>query len=94
MKSGRPKKLTQAESKKFLMPENETVDEIGNSPTVYMGKRFYVAEHWQGTNLLVLLIDGVRAEVTPGAKEGTFAIRETIGMFNARMKHKEFSRKG
>ena len=66
------KNLTQAASKKFAATGE------------YMGKKFGVvlAPEEQGGNFYV---NEVPAEVTPGAKEGTFAIRETPGMFGARL---------
>ncbi|HDY89737.1 MAG TPA: PD-(D/E)XK nuclease family protein [bacterium] len=70
----KPKKLTQAESKKFV--------EDGE----YMGDKFEVAgvgdRHPNGGGIL---INNERAEIEPGAKEGTFAIRETPDMFGARL---------
>lgn len=70
----RPKKLTQADSKKFV--------ETGE----YMGEKFEVAGVGErcptGGGIHV---NSVGAEVEPGKKEGTFAIRETPEMFGARL---------
>lgn len=66
----RPKKLTQADSKKFA--EAGPVAE-------YCGATFEVS------GACNIYIDGVEAEVEPGAKEGTFTIRETPEMFGARL---------
>lgn len=81
----RPKALSQADSKSFVTPETDEVDENGNSPCVYAGQRFSLAEHWQGHNLLALRVNSQEAEVEPGKKEGAFAIRETPEMFGARL---------
>ncbi len=64
-----PKKLTQADSKKFV----ETGD--------YMGTKFRVST----ANLPVLVVNEEPTEVEPGKKEGTFAIRETPEMFGTRL---------
>lgn len=71
----RPKKLTQAESKKFV--------ETGE----YMGDKFEVKESYEDkeNKLLHLHINQEPAEIEPGAKEGTFAIRETPDMYGARL---------
>jgi hypothetical protein len=67
-----PKKLTQAESKQFV---------AGGE---YCGEKFGVqwltaggAGGW--------FVNGKLAETEPGAKEGTFAIRETPEMYGARL---------
>jgi len=74
----RPKKLTQKASKEFV--ENG----------VYYGKKFdipgqdvYLSGEWPPKTLLC--VGDKNAEVTPGKKEGTFAIRETPRMFGARL---------
>lgn len=64
----KPKKLTMADSKKFV--------EDG----MYFNQEFKV-EKMHGS----ALVDGVRAEVEPGKKDGTFAIRETPNMYGARL---------
>jgi len=64
-----PKKLTQAESKKFV--------ETGE----YMGEKFRVDVR----NLPVIVINEEPAEVIPGAKEGIFSVRETPEMFGTRL---------
>jgi len=66
----RPKKLTQAESKKFV--------DTGE----YMNEHFNVDGSKGPCSFEVNNVD---AEVTPGSKEGTFAIRETPEMFGARL---------
>jgi len=78
-----PKKLTQAESKKFV------------ADGMYCGQKFnlYGCEldafkelfTGQSDNIQSLLIGESRVDVEPGAKEGTFAIRETPDMFGARL---------
>ena len=70
----RPKKLTQADSKKFV--------ETGE----YMGQKFDVLGKeidgiWPG----VITVNGIQTEVEPGKKEGTFAIQETPEMYGARL---------
>jgi len=65
----RPKKLTQGDSKKFV------------ADGLYCGETFSVT----GTGGLGIVVNGRGAEVEPGAKEGTFAIRETPQMFGARL---------
>jgi len=65
----RPKKLTQGDSKKFV--------ETGQ----YCDREFDVIDRIGHP----LSVDGVVAEVEPGKKEGTFAIRETPDMFGARL---------
>jgi hypothetical protein len=73
----RPKKLTQAESKKFAdtseyMNEHFNIKVGPDDPDKpELGKR--------------ITVNDVDAEVTPGSKEGTFAIRETPEMFGARL---------
>jgi hypothetical protein len=67
----KPKKLTMGESKKFV--------ETG----LYMGDKFEIED--SKPDMLTMSVNGVAAEVTPGAKEGTFAIRETAEMYGARM---------
>ncbi len=65
-----PKKLTQGDSKKFV--------EDG----VYCGTQFNIAQ--MSPDAPFEVNDAV-AECTPGAKEGTFAIRETPDMYGARL---------
>ena len=69
----RPKKLTQGDSKKFV------------ADGMYCGQEFEVADMVDLDNNPNMHINGVRAETEPGAKEGTFAIRETPDMFGARL---------
>jgi len=90
------KKLSQADSKKFIEGEydEETgdckTDDLGNGVHMYMGEQFYLTYHMRGANLLALSVRGkgqrrsTEAEVEPGAKPGTFTIRETLEMFRAR----------
>jgi len=70
----RPKKLTQSDSKKFV------------SDGVYFGEQFELTScgHSDGVSPSIR-VNGKEAEVSPGAKEGTFAIRETPQMFGARL---------
>jgi len=75
----RPKKLTQGDSKKFVSGETNAVT------GTYMGQEFSLALHWQGKNIVNILVNGTQAEIEPGAKEGSFAIRETPDMFGARL---------
>lgn len=65
----RPKKLTQANSKKFVADGE------------YMGDKFEVKQYPEGD---VIVGDGP-TETFFGAKEGTFAIRETPDMYGARL---------
>jgi hypothetical protein len=65
----RPKKLTQAESKRFVADGE------------YCGEKFEVANTTEGG----IVVNGKEAQVEPGAKEGTFAIRETPEMYGARL---------
>ena len=70
----KPKKLSMADSKKFV--------ENGE----YFGEEFKA--EWIETKLgssNCLKVNEVWAEVAPGKKEGTFAIRETPEMFGARL---------
>ena len=67
----RPKKLTQGDSKKFVADGNYCGQKFG----VIQGSGGYYDYH----------INGKLAEVESGAKEGTFAIRETPEMFGARL---------
>jgi hypothetical protein len=66
----RPKKLTQADSKKFVATGE------------YYGETFNVGGTVPNG---ALTVNGREAEVEHGAKEGTFAIRETPQMFGARL---------
>lgn len=67
-----PKKLTQAESKKFV--------ETGE----YMGEKFKTEYRLSDVGNELWINDEL-AEITPGAKEGAFAVRETPEMFGARL---------
>ncbi len=70
----RPKKLTQGESKKFM------VDGI------YMSESFNVEQTARSEKGPAMFkINGAFAEPILGAKEGTFAIRETPEMYGARL---------
>jgi len=67
-----PKKLSQADSKKFV--------ETGE----YMGQKFEVPLLTDEAEDTIIVNDEV-AVIEPGAKEGTFAIRETCDMYGARL---------
>ena len=70
----RPKKLTQGDSKKFV------------KDGMYCGQKFEVEECYRvEDDGLEITVSGKQAEVEPGAKPGTFAIRETPDMFGARL---------
>ena len=73
----KPKKLTQGESKKFV--------ENGE----YCNEKFEIVEHGEycttDAEACFLEVNDHKAEVEPGAKEGTFAIRETPEMYGARL---------
>jgi hypothetical protein len=71
----KPSKLTQGETAKFV----ETGD--------YCGQNFVRSyEITPGpTPESRLYVDGVQAEIEPGKKEGTFAVRETPAMYGARL---------
>ena len=68
----RPKKLTQGDSKKFV------------ADGVYCGEGFKVLQPPDETGGGIR-VNGKSAEVEPGAKPGTFAIRETPEMYGARL---------
>jgi hypothetical protein len=68
-----PKKLTQGDSKKFV--------EGGE----YCGQKFEVHPVCNSDNTGFFTVNGQHAEAEPGAKEGTFAIKETPEMFGARL---------
>lgn len=69
-----PKKLTQAESIAFV------------DTATYCTEKFEVVFYDPGDGEpMACTVDGWDAEITPGAKAGTFAIRETPGMFRARL---------
>ena len=68
----KPSKLTMGESAEFV----KTGD--------YCGQKFVVGDD-RGCTEPMILVDGVRAEIEPGKKEGTFALRETPGMYGARL---------
>jgi hypothetical protein len=71
-----PKKLTQAESAEFVKTGE------------YCGQTFRVGVIRSAPSpiaLLMVAVDADVAEIEPGKKEGTFAIRETPGMFGARL---------
>ena len=67
----KPKKLTIAESKKFV--------ETGE----YMGEKFVIEVDKE--NMLIIAVNDVVAEVVPAKKEGQYAIRETAEMYGQRM---------
>ncbi len=72
----RPKKLTQSDSKKFVADGQ------------YCGQKFeIIITYADGDNppMEKITVNGTIATIEPGAKEGTFAIRETPEMFGARL---------
>lgn len=72
----KPKMLTQAESKEFGTEKLVT----------YCGQQFHVERDPH------LTVNGWKAEIEPGKKDGTFAIRETPEMFGARLRQDIMSR--
>ncbi len=66
----KPKKLSQGDSKKFV------------ADGVYCGEKFEVE---QAVGPADWTVNGTPVEIEPGAKDGTFAIRETPEMFGARL---------
>lgn len=70
----RPKKLTQGDSKKFV------------ADGMYCGQKFELSEQFadEAGDRCIRVRDWI-ATVEPGAKEGTFTIRETPDMFGARL---------
>lgn len=68
----RPKKLTQGDSKKFV------------ADGMYCGEEFEVKTE-SGGDIDVIAVNGTQADIIPGAKPGTFAIRETPEMYGARL---------
>ena len=69
----RPKKLTQADSKKFL--------ETGE----YLGDKFEIGGQKNEGNHIYIMVNNYPAEQFPGAKEGTIAIKETPEMYGTRL---------
>ena len=69
-----PKKLTQADSKKFV----ETGEYMGQKFEVGIGDGIQLGDY-------VVVVNSVNTEVERGKKEGTFAIRETPEMYGARL---------
>ena len=74
----RPKKLTQGDSKKFVADGMYCGEKF---EVEYKGGIGYVDENDMDT----LWINGKFTQVEPGAKPGTFAIRETPEMYGARL---------
>ena len=68
----KPKKLTMADSKKFVATGE------------YCGEKFEVV-HGSDGDAGVIAVNNVYAVVEPGAKEGTFTIRETPEMYAERL---------
>lgn len=68
-----PKLLTQADSKKFVADGE------------YCGEKFEVNVINRGIEPREFRVNNITIEVKPGAKEGTFAIRETPEMYGARL---------
>ncbi len=72
----KPKFLSQAESKKFLQAAE------------YFGTRFEVIIAYADGDsppMVGVTVNGEEAELKPGAKEGTFAVKETPDMYGARL---------
>jgi len=67
----KPKKLSQTDSKKFV--------ETGE----YCGEKFKITQ--DDPQPEILTVNRTKTEVEPGAKPGTFTIRETPQMFGARL---------
>jgi hypothetical protein len=73
----KPKNLTQKDSKEVI--------ETGK----YLGEKFEI-EDYRKAEFVVdqkMMIDGEKVEITYGAKEGTFAIKETPRMYGIRLLH-------
>ena len=68
----RPKKLTQGDSKKFV------------ADGVYCEQEFRIKHDIYG-DIGTIGVNGIQADIEPGAKPGTFTIRETPDMFGARL---------
>jgi len=69
-----PKKLTQGDSKKFV------------ADGMYCGHKFECKPGSEPSdNGYTIKVNGIPAEVEPGKKQGTFAIRETPEMYGARL---------
>jgi hypothetical protein len=68
-----PKKITQGESKQFV------------KDGLYCGKKFEVRQGDPLDNGYRIYVNETLTGVEPGAKEGTFAIRETPDMYGARL---------
>jgi hypothetical protein len=68
----RPRKLTQADSAEFV------------KTGLYCGREFLI-HHARHASSGGIQVDGVAAEIEPGKKEGSFALRETPEMFGARL---------
>ena len=73
----KPSKLTMGESAEFV----KTGDYCGQKFSPYL----QTSGGTSNPALPYLTVDGVPAEIEPGKKEGTFALRETPGMFGARL---------
>ncbi len=69
----RPKKLTQGDSKKFV------------ADGMYCGQEFAVLAERGSDDRICCTVNNIEVEIEPGAKEGTFTIRETPDMFGARL---------
>ncbi len=73
----KPKKLTQADSKKFVT--------AGSEGGMYCGEQFDVYHYTDNGEDKGYVVNNVSAKTEPGAKEGTFTIRETPDMYGARL---------
>jgi len=81
----KPKKLTQAESKKFVetgeyMGQEFRITHVLDPEQEYYGQ---LQQDENGNNIII--INGILADYEPGKKEDTFAIRETPEMYGARL---------
>ena len=74
-----PKKLTQADSKAFVSINSDTCGE-------YCGEKFKITTNLEdGPDCGKMFINSTAPVIEAGAKEGTFAIRETPEMYGARL---------
>ncbi len=79
----KPKKLSQADSRKFAWVESDTYGK-------YCGEKFEIETKFQPdmddtSGVDSMTVNGVQAELIGGVKPGTFAIKETPQMFGARL---------
>ncbi len=69
----KPKKLSQADSKVFI--------ETGK----YCGQKFSIGGQLNEGSRLYIMVSDIKAELTPGKKEGALAVSETPEMYGARL---------